>query len=153
MFALSRQVLSRNHMNTANWPTPGGFIAHRELVKHRTGLISEVMGSNPVEETRIFQVSKRHDSADNCLNCQRLLPFVYHPHFKYINLFLSKSISYKARFTLQKIFWHGSGEIGTGPMQKNRFGSDKICSVNNLSVPNFIRAEPKFLPARGPSAR
>ena len=49
-------------------------------------------------------------------------------------------------------FWHGSGEIGTGP-KKKRFGSDKICSVNNLSVPNFIRAEPKFLPVLGPSAR
>ena len=49
-------------------------------------------------------------------------------------------------------FWHGSGEIGTGP-KKKWFGSDKICSVNNLSVPNFIRAEPKFLPVLGPSAR
>ena len=48
-------------------------------------------------------------------------------------------------------FWHGSGEIGTGS-KKKRFGSDKICSVNNLSVPNFIRAEPKFLPVLGPSA-
>ena len=49
-------------------------------------------------------------------------------------------------------FWHGSGEIGTGPPKKG-FGSDKICSVNNLSVPNFIRGEPKFLPVLGPSAR
>ena len=32
-----------------------------------------------------------------------------------------------------EIFWHGSGESGMGP-RKKRFGSDKICSVNNLSV-------------------
>ena len=51
-----------------------------------------------------------------------------------------------------EFFWHGSGEVGTDP-KKKRFGLDKICSVNNLSVPNFIRAETKFLPVLGPSAR
>ena len=35
------------------------------------------------------------------------------------------------------------------PPQKKGLGSDKIWSVNNLSVPNFIRAELKFLPVLG----
>ena len=42
-----------------------------------------------------------------------------------------------------EILWNGSDEIGMGP-QKERFGSGTIWSVNNLSVPNFICAKPKF---------
>ena len=54
-----------------------------------------------------------------------------------------------ARFTLKKIF--GTARVKMARVPKKGFGSNKICSVNNLSVPNFIRAEQKFLPVLGPS--
>ena len=43
------------------------------------------------------------------------------------------------RHFLARLGWNWKGS------QKKKFGSDKICSVNNLSVPNFIRAEPKMM--------
>ena len=54
-----------------------------------------------------------------------------------------------ARFTLKKIF--GTARVKMARVPKKGFGSNKICSVNNLSVPNFIRAEQKFLAVLGPS--
>ena len=59
-----------------------------------------------------------------------------------------RACNYSPVYTKEN-FWHGSGENGTGP--KKGFGSNKIFSVNNLSVPNFIRAEQKFLAVLGPS--
>ena len=56
-----------------------------------------------------------------------------------------------ARFTLQKIFVTARVKMVRVP--KKGFGSDKICSVNNLSVPNFMSAQQTFLPVLGPSAR
>ena len=57
-----------------------------------------------------------------------------------------------AGFTLQKIFGTARVKMARVPKKKGS-APDKICSVNNLSVPNFIRAEPNFLPVLGPSAR
>ena len=51
----------------------------------------------------------------------------------------------KARYTLQKIFGTARVKMTWAP-QKKGFGSDKICSLNNLSVPNFIRSEPTIYP-------
>ena len=56
-----------------------------------------------------------------------------------LNIQLSTETFLSPVYTTE-MFWHGSGEIGTGS-KKKRFSLDKICSVNNLSVPNFIRAE------------
>ena len=66
-------------------------------------------------------------------------------------LVVISTYSTKARFTVQKFF--GTARVKLAGVPKKRFGSDKICSVNNLSVPNFIRAQPKFLPLLGPSER
>ena len=66
-----------------------GFIAH--LVEHCTG-IAEVIGSNPVGTTWIFQVSR--SQTENCLNCpdncedQSLQSCVKNPYFKYTFLSL-----------------------------------------------------------------
>ena len=53
----------------------------------------------------------------------------------------------KARFTLQKISGTAGGKMARVP--KRGFGSDKICRVNNLSVPNFNHAEPKICTRAG----
>ena len=58
-----------------------GFIA--QLAEHWTS-IAEVMGSNPVRATWIFQVSTK---SGNCLNypakCEEHFSVVYNPHFKH----------------------------------------------------------------------
>ena len=48
----------------------------------------------------------------------------------------------KQNVQAKEVYWHGF-------QKKKRFGSDKICTVNNLSVPHFIRAEPKFFTRAG----
>ena len=58
---------------------------------------------------------------------------------------LKPGLHYRKRLAQLKWNLHGS--------QKKGFGSDRIGSVNNQSVPNFMHAKPKFLPMLGPSAK
>ena len=59
---LKNSLIDSFHRNTRACSQLSGFIA--QLAEHCIG-IAEVIGSNPTEAARTFQVSIR----DNCLNC------------------------------------------------------------------------------------